>query len=128
MLNKDKIVLMTKACLYEKYLYPKDRDEVNYFKYDYIMKNNMLNVLFVTFITAIWIVLFRFTDILTNELFFELDLLVEVFKQSIWIIILVDIAFFIIGLFVYGKKYDTSEIRMEEYYSTLEKINEMERE
>lgn len=127
-LNKDKIILMTRASIYEKFYFPKDRDEVNFFKYDYIIKNNIVNVFFITIITAIWIMLYRFTGLFADELFFDLDLLVEIFKQSIWIIILVDILFFIIGLFVYGNKYDKTEKRINNYYKTLEKINEMESE
>lgn len=127
-LKKNKIILMTKASIYENNMFPKDRDEGNFFKYDYILKNNILNVFFVTLITGIWIILYRASSVLSQELFFEIDLLIEIFKQSIWIIVFIDIIFFIIGIFVFGKKYDILEKRMDEYYSQLEKINGTESE
>ncbi|MFV0502765.1 MAG: hypothetical protein ACK5LT_02165 [Lachnospirales bacterium] len=122
-IDKRKIALMSKLARYEKNKYDSDRDTNNYFRFDYIFKKTMPNIVIMSIIVAIWILAINIGDIFTNEMFFDTNALTSIFVNSIWTIVFIDIIYLVVCFFVFNRQYGEKKERLDSYYRALDKIN-----
>lgn len=126
MINKEKIRLMAQAASYESREYHKDSFAKRYYKKDYIGLEKLKSKIWVTVFYAIYLVYFAVDEFYVNNA----DLLhydyIGFAVQALFIYIVLMLAASFVTAFVHNKRYDDAKKRMDNYYETLEKINQMD--
>lgn len=125
MINKDKIIIMTKLAVYDKNYGESDKRYENYFVEDYVYRRNAgvrFSVLLGTFIILIFYYLLRFAgdnvDVLT------LDYRQEVMNIAVFVIIMLFV-YTVISSITATVDYHLSERRRRKYFSMIQKLNNL---
>lgn len=127
-IDKEKIVLLTRLAIYDKYMSESDKKINNYFLHDYIYKKNFATRAF-AFIGSLIIVFFY----LLHKVFvmgadiFELDYRQELIDIAIFVVVVL-VLYTIIGSFKSAMEYKASQNRIKAYIEVLKKATADEEE
>lgn len=129
LIDKDRIILMSKLALYEKRYVKEDRRITSYYREDYIYSKNFVTRLCVT----ICIIIFAGVNVLNkinNGENIPLDFHELFTSYIVPYSILLAVSLFIytlISTVIYGKKYDLSHRRIQYYKDQLKKLDERDK-
>ena len=122
MINKQKIILMTKMAVYDKNEGAADRQANHYFRHDYIYRKNMWTRLCagigaVILLAVYWLKLIFFDggQVLGEDL-------PQMFRNSVVFAAVVLVAYSIIGSLQAAKQYRKTQDRLEHYKRLTEKL------
>ncbi len=124
MINKRKIATMSSLSIYEKKHGKQDKKINNYFRYDYISRHNIVNIILVLIFSSLCVLIYQINNIYNEELIFNLEELKVAMNSSIWLIALITIAYSFIGFLVYSREFNEKDKRLKEYYANLKTLNE----
>ena len=125
MANRETIITMAKLASYDKYYAGGDRKKAEFFRHDYIYRQNLTSRFFTLFGSMI-VVAFYFMHRLTID---KLDILnisevmLDVIKVIIFIIV-VQLLYSLLGFLIYSRDYNSAQKRIAEY---MENMNELAR-
>lgn len=124
MVDEKKIRIMTALAVYDKYYSKKDRDiECNY-RRDYIYKKNCTNRICVTFgyffLVALYFCYLIFTDRFSLADFDFMGLA----KTILFIWLLLMAVYTVLGMFLYGREYDSAQRRLKSYQALLDRLED----
>ena len=122
MLNKTKIILMTRMAIYDKHHAEADRAVFSYFRRDYIYRKNMWTRLCVAFGSIILLALYWLHQIFIYGIDLqEIDIQQSVL-DSVLFLIAVMALYTLIGTIQGTAQYHQVQTRMERYLSMLQRI------
>ena len=123
--DKRKIRLMAKLASYDKNQGEKDKKILEFYKWDYVYKNNALNRICVTLGFLVFAMLYAAHRLLYMDAFEGIDYVAEIMRLGgIWVGLMV--VYTAIGVMVYSKRYKDAQIRIRKYFSLMEKLDEKE--
>ncbi len=124
MINKKKIATMSNLARYEKRFGKDDKLIDNYFRYDYISRRNISNIVLVIIFTTICVLIYQVNNIYNEELIIDLEQLKEMMISSVWFIAFVSVIYTFIGFVIYNNEYEEKSSRLKTFYKNIEKLNE----
>ena len=120
--EKNRIRIMSKMAVYDKRDFEKDSKCSQYFRHDYIYKQNMRLRFFVGLGCVILIAFYLLYIIEIQEIdVFTLDFLQFGIRLFIFVIIVMA-SFSFIGTIIYTREYIKSQRRMEQYFSLMDEL------
>ncbi|TCK90583.1 hypothetical protein EDC19_2352 [Natranaerovirga hydrolytica] len=128
MLNEEKIKLMTKLAIYEKNIGYKDFEVNEYFKHDYILKNNLKTRIFVTLACAM---LFGGHALLEIFVFLEERQSIDFIRYGLTygaLYLVIIICYSILSTKIYATEYKETQLRLSGYKKVLKKLNQFSEE
>lgn len=128
MLNKDKVILMTKLASYEKGEGKENMAVCKFFRGDYISWNLLKSVMVatITFFMGFGIYILYFLEELIENIY-EIDYLLLA-KNTISIYVLVVIAYCVLSYIVCNYRYSKARKGIRRYNNNLKKLNIMYRQ
>lgn len=126
MINKEKIRLMAKAASYESSGYRQDSFAKRFYKKDYVGLEKLKSRIWLTIFYAICIVCFAIDEFYVKGadlLHYDyIGLAINVLLGYVVLLLIVSG----VTAMVHGNRYDAAKKRMDQYYETLEKINNID--
>lgn len=128
MIRKEKIILMTKLAVYDKYEGEADRRANEYYRHDYIFKKNI----WTRFCAAVGAVILLAFDWLWKIFVKEIDLSLLNYRQelldAVFFIVAVMILYTLIGTVKATVEYNRSQKRLQKYFYVLNKLDRLQLE
>ncbi len=124
MIDKERLILMTKIALHEKKYNKKDKRINEYFRNDYIYRKNATNRFFI-FIGLCFLFIFVVLDMIYIKQidFFNFDYKNFGIKVAI-VLIGIFIFYTAVGILKYGLEYDLAQKRYKKYFTMLNSLDE----
>jgi len=125
MYDSRKVILMTKLALCDKENTAEDIHTDNFFRHDYIYRQNMWLRLFVL-IGSFVLIAFRILHMLAIEKIdlFKLDFQAELINAGIFILVL-QILYTVIGTILYTIAYERAQKRMQQYFALMDELESL---
>ena len=128
MIDKNKIILMTKLAIYEKNNMKRDNKKIDYYLEDYVYINNFKTRISITIMVAIIAVvgsIVQFSETLVFPMSLE-ELIAEYLVVYIapWLILMVIYTF--ISTIVYSKRYYKSQKNHRDYMNLIKQLDKYE--
>ena len=124
MIDKQKVIIMSKLAAYDKYHAHKDRKKAEYFRHDYVYKRN-IGVRFTALIGSLIVILFYFAHRIIIEKIDVFDITGEIMTdiiKAIVFIIAVQFIYSMIGFLIFSKEYNDSQDRINDYFDNLNRL------
>lgn len=124
-INKEKIILMSKLAMYEKNIGKEDFKINSYFRHDYIYKKNfgirlsaLIGGVVIIFLAVVHKIAIGGEDILM------LNFVQEGMKIALFLVFIA-VMYSILGVLINTLKYESAVTRLEKYYDTIDKLDEV---
>lgn len=119
MIDLERVRLLTKSAIYEKREGKRDKRINEYYRNDYIYKNNLINRIGI-FVGICLLFILILIDMIYVK---QIDIATLSYKDlgiKFGVTLLLIFGFYtVVGIFKYGKEYDISQIRYKRYFSVL---------
>ena len=125
MVDKEKLIIMTKLAIYDKNYGETDRRQQEYFRDDYVYKYNFWNRFFVFIATIIVIIMYYSHKILIENMdILEMDYKAELVDTATFLIVVL-VIYSIIGTIIATVKYYLAQKRLKKYFAMIAELNDL---
>ncbi len=119
MYDPQKIVIMTKLAIYDKYYGSKDRKFDDYFRHDYAYRKNMWTRFFILISSAAVLLLYLVNKIMVDEAdIFSIDYKALIGSSASYVFLIL-IAYTVITSFKAVYDYNSAQKRLDKYYELI---------
>lgn len=126
MANKEKIILMAKLAVYDKSHSEKDLKKLSYFRNDYVYRQN-IGVRFCVLIGCLIVILLYVMHkiVIDNiDVFSGMDYQEELMGAAVFVVVVV-VAYSLIGTIVYMADYQNAKKRQRRYIKMLDALDQL---
>ena len=125
MLQKDKIIIMTRLAVYDKYDGKADKKANEYYRHDYVYRKNIWIRVCAAFGTVILLSFYWLNEIFVKGVeLSSLDIQKELTSTGIFMLFILAL-YTIIGMRLGHKEYDLSQARLRKYYYWLNQLDHL---
>ena len=126
MVDKKKVSYMVKLAIYDKHYLEKDRKILEYFRHDYVYKQNTWTRFFVVLGTIILLIVDYGSKLFLNSMdVFSLSFENEIRSMIVFILVLLGI-YTVIGTVKYNAEFTKAEQRAKKYQSLVSKLEKID--
>ena len=125
MVDKEKLITMTKLAIYDKNDGEADRKYMGYFRSDYVYKYNFWNRFFVLIGTIMVIIMYYAHKILIENVdIFDMDYRAELIDAATFLIIVI-VFYTVIGTAIATVRYYLAQKRIKKYFALIAKLDSL---
>ena len=125
MVDKEKVIIMTKLAIYDKNDGEEDRKQHEYFCGDYVYKYNFWNRLFVFSASMILLAMYYAHKILIEQInILEMDYKAELITAGKFLLVIL-VVYSVIGTIRATVKYYSAQKRLKEYFALTKELDDL---